>query len=241
MVREQMGRFNRGNSQAELPPLWQPGRIVADDAGERPGAPVVRRPAPAGGLLFHRALGLLGVDGGAGRAVFSAGCFATSGRCAGGGRRPGPPPRRCRWTLPEHRLHYLRPVPVAATLVVVFSLAPFFDLHAAGRLHRLAAAAAAGDAHGAGLAQLAAAAVLVLGGHLVAFFALTFAYAHAGAGAGRALGLLLLNVGAVALGWRLSGATCGQHRLLAGFVRPVALLFMGLQRAGRAGQRLRPA
>ena len=31
VVREQMGRFNRRNGQAELPPLWQPGRIVADE------------------------------------------------------------------------------------------------------------------------------------------------------------------------------------------------------------------
>lgn len=31
VVREQMGRFNRRNSQAELPPLWRPGSIVAAD------------------------------------------------------------------------------------------------------------------------------------------------------------------------------------------------------------------
>jgi len=31
VVREQMFRFNRSNSKAELPPLWRPGSIQADD------------------------------------------------------------------------------------------------------------------------------------------------------------------------------------------------------------------
>ncbi|RZL15864.1 MAG: hypothetical protein EOO62_02850, partial [Hymenobacter sp.] len=129
LVREQMGRFGRRNSAAELPPLWQPGRIVAD---EETSALVRQSYAAQRSLVGYyfaehwdywvwmvlMALGFFGW-------VFRNYRFlrqATAAKDAAVGTSAAP------LVLTEHRLHYLRPVPVASALLVVFSLAPFFDL-----------------------------------------------------------------------------------------------------------------
>ncbi|RZK15717.1 MAG: hypothetical protein EOO56_22255, partial [Hymenobacter sp.] len=127
VVREQMGRFNGRSRRAELPPLWHPSRIVAD---EQTSALVRQSYAAQRSLVGYYftenwdywvwmavlALGFFGW-------VF--GNFRFLRRAAADAAPAGAPLQ-----LPEHRLHYLRPVPVAAALLVVFSLAPFFDLHA---------------------------------------------------------------------------------------------------------------
>ena len=222
VVREQMGRFNRHDSQAELPPLWHPSHIQADEQASA----LVRQSYAAQrsltGYYFAENwvnwvwMALLAL-------VFFSWVFRNFSalQLAAPAAVPGP------LALPEHRLHYLRPVPVAASLLVVFSLAPFFDLQAPAAYTDL-------------LQLLLLVTLTVLGwrswprplfwywvGIVAAFFALTFAYA------GRAPGLavrwvsLLLNVAAAGLGWRF-WRYLQQRRLLAGFVRPVALLFVGL-------------
>ena len=224
VVREQLFRFNRSSSKAELPPLWHPSRIVAD---EQASALVRQSYAAQHSLVSYYfrenwAYWLWMV-------VLAGGFFAWVSRnfralrLAAAKDLAAPAPLE----VPEHRLHYLRPVPVAAALLVVFSLAPFFDLNAPAAYTSL-------------LQLLLLITLTVLGwrswprpvfwywvGIVGAFFALTFAYA------GRAPGLgmrwaALLNVAAMGLGWRF-WRYLRAHKLLAGFVRPVALLFIGLQ------------
>jgi len=226
LVREQMGRFNGRNRQAELPPLWHPSRIVAD---EQTSALVRQSYAAQRSLVGYYftenwdywvwmailALGFFGWVFQNFRALrlAAAKAPATAAPVALG--------------VPEHRLHYLRPVPVAAALLVVFSLAPFFDLHAPAAYTDL-------------LQLLLLLTLTALGwrswprplfwfwvGIVATFFALTFAYAGRAPGLGMRWAALLLNVGAGALGW-FFWRYLRQNRLLAGFVQPVALLFIGL-------------
>ncbi len=224
LVREQMGHFNRRNSQAELPPLWRPGSIQADDQTSA----LVRQSYAAQRSLvsYYFAenwdywvwMALLAL-------VFFGWVFrnfrALRLAAAKGPAVPAP------LELPEHRLHYLRPVPVAAALLVVFSLAPFFDLQAPAAYTDL-------------LQLLLLITLTVLGwrswpralfwywvGIVVAFFVLTFAYGVRAPGLGVRWVSLLLNVAAAGLGWRF-WRYLRAHKLLAGFVRPVALLFVGL-------------
>jgi len=109
----------------------------------------------------------------------------------------------------------------------VFSLAPFFDLQAPAAYTDL-------------LQLLLLITLTALGwrswprplfwywlGIVVAFFVLTFAYAVRAPGLGVRWVALLLNGAAAGLGWRF-WRYLKQNRLLAGFVRPVALLFVGL-------------
>ncbi len=224
VVREQMGRFNRANTKAELPPLWQPGRIVADEHTSE----LVRQSYAAQRSLvsyYFRENWAYWLW----MAVLAGGFFAWVARnfralrlgAANDAATPAP------LEVPEHRLHYLRPRPVAAALLVVFSLAPFFDLNAPAAYTSL-------------LELLLLITVSVLGwrswprplfwywvGIMGAFFALTFAYAGRAPGLGMRWAALLLNGAAIGLGWYF-WRYLRQNRVLAGFVRPVALLFIGL-------------
>ena len=227
VVREQMGRFGRSNSQAELPPLWQPGRIVAD---EETSALVRQSYAAQRSLVGYYfaehwdywvlmvlvAVGFFGW-------VFRNFRFLHLAKVEGG----GPPAQPLPLAGPEHRLHYLRPVPVAAALLVVFSLAPFLDLQPPAAYTDL-------------LQLLLLLTLTILGwrswprllfwywlGVVAAFFALYFAYAVGARGLGTRWLMLVHNGGAAGLGlrfWRY----LRQHHVLASFVKPVALLFVGL-------------
>ena len=227
VVREQLGRFGQLSRQAGLPPLWQPGRIQAD---ERASALARRSYAAQRSLVgyYFREhwdywLWMVLLAGGFFAWVF--GNFRALRRVARA--EAGPAAGAAPLELPGQRLHYLRPVPVAAALLVVFSLAPFFDLQPPAAYTDL-------------LQLLLLTTLTVLGwrswprplfwrwvGIVAAFFVLNIAYAQRAPGVGARWAMLLLNAGAVALGvhfWRyLRG-----RRVLAGFVRPVALLFVGL-------------
>jgi potassium efflux system protein len=225
VVREQLFRFNRSNSKAELPPLWHPSRIVAD---EQASALVRQSYAAQRSLVSYYfrenwAYWLWMM-------VLAGGFFAWVSRNFRALRLAAAkdPAAAAPLEVPEHRLHYLRPVPVAAALLVVFSLAPFFDLNAPAAYTSL-------------LQLLLLITLTVLGwrswprpvfwywvGIVGAFFALTFAYAGRAPGLGMRWAALLLNVAAAGLGWRF-WRYLRAHKLLAGFVRPVALLFIGLQ------------
>ena len=228
IVREQLGRFGRLSRQAELPPLWQPGRIQADEQA----SDLARRSYAAQrslvGYYFreHWDYWLWMVVLAGGFFAWVAGNFRALRR-AGGQGGVGPAAGAAPLVLPGQRLHYLRPVPVAAALLVVFSLAPFLDLQPPAAYTDL-------------LQVLLLATLTVLGwrswprplfwhwvGIVAAFFVLNVAYAQRAPGVGTRWAMLLLNAGAVALGtyfWRY----LGRRRVLAGFVRPVALLFVGL-------------
>jgi potassium efflux system protein len=225
VVREQQFRFGRSNSQAELPPLWHPSRIVADDQTSA----LVRQSYAAQRSLvsyYFRE----NWDFWVWMVLLALGFFAWIFRnfralrlAAADSPAASPAPL----ALPEHRLHYLRPVPVAAALLVVFSLAPFFDLNAPAAYTSL-------------LQLLLLITLTALGWRswprrlfwywlaiMGAFFALTFAYAVRAPGLGMRWAALLLNGAAAVLGWRF-WRHLQQNRVLAGFVRPVALLFFGL-------------
>ncbi|MDO7883764.1 mechanosensitive ion channel family protein [Hymenobacter cheonanensis] len=226
VVREQMGRFNRSNSQAELPPLWRPGSIRADAQTSA----LVRQSYAAQrslvGYYFAE-----NWDYWVWMAVLAAAFFywvfsnfRALRRAAA--QAPAASPA-APLEVPEHRLYYLRPVPVAASLLVVFSLAPFFDLHAPAAYTDL-------------LQLLLLATLTVLGwrswprplfwywlGIVGAFFALTVAYAVRAPGLGVRWVEVLLNAAAGGLGWRF-WRYLRRRKVLAGFVRPVVLLFIGL-------------
>jgi potassium efflux system protein len=227
VVREQMGRFNRSNSQAELPPLWQPGRIVADQLTSA----LVRQSYAAQrslvGYYFTEHwdywVWMVVVAGGFFGWVSRNFRFLRRAVPEGGGTAVP----AATLVLTDHRLHYLRPVPVAAALVVVFSLAPFLDLQPPATYTDL-------------LQLLLLLTLTVLGWRswprqlfwywlaiVGAFFVLNITYAQRTPGLSARWAMLLLNAGAVGLGWRFWGYLRG-HRVLAGFVKPVVLLFVGL-------------
>lgn len=227
VVREQQLRFGRSNSQAELPPLWHPSRIVAD---EQTSALVRQSYAAQRSLVSYYFSE--NWDYWAWMAVVAAGFFAWVFRNfqalqpAAGGEAAGvasPTPL----ALPEHRLHYLRPVPVASALLVVFSLAPFLDLSAPAAYTSLLQLLLLATLTGLGWRSWPRPLFWYWVGVMVAFFALTFAYAGQAPGLGLRWVAPLLNVAAAGLGWQF-WRYLRQHRVLAGFVRPVALLFVGL-------------
>lgn len=227
VVREQQFRFSRSSSQAELPPLWRPGSIVADEQTSA----LVRQSYAAQrslvGYYFRE-----NWDHWAWMALLAAGFFTWVFRNFRALRRaaaeaPATTATPAPLALPEHRLHYLRPVPVASALLVVFSLAPFLDLSAPAAYTSL-------------LQLLLLGTVSVLGWRswprplfwywvaiIAAFFALTFAYAVRAPGLGVRWAALLLNGAAAGLGWRF-WRYLRHNRKLAGFVQPVALLFVAL-------------
>ncbi|RZK22968.1 MAG: mechanosensitive ion channel, partial [Hymenobacter sp.] len=224
LVREQMGRFNGRNRPAELPPLWQPGSIRADDQASALVRQSYAAQRPLIGYYFSENWSYW-----VWMVLLAAGFFSWVFRNFRALRlvAADQPTATAPLEVPEHRLHYLRPVPVAAALLVVFSLAPFFDLQAPAAYTDL-------------LQLLLLVTLTALGwrswprplfwywvGIVAAFFALTFAYAVRAPGLGVRWLALLLNVAAAGLGWRF-WRYLKQNRLLAGFVRPVALLFIGL-------------
>lgn len=227
LVREQMGRFGRRNSAAELPPLWHPGRIVAD---EQTSALVRQSYAAQRSLVGYyfaehwdywvwmvfMALGFF-------TWVFRN--YRSLRQAAAKDAAVGTPAAPL--VLTEHRLHYLRPVPVAAALLVVFSLAPFFDLQPPATYTDL-------------LQLLLLLTLTALGWRswprplfwywlaiVAAFFVLNVTYSQRAPGLGARWAMLLLNAGAAALGVRF-WQYLRKNRVLAGFVKPVALLFVGL-------------
>jgi potassium efflux system protein len=235
VVREQMGRFNGRNHQAELPPLWHPSRIRSDAQTSA----LVRQSYAAQrsltGYYFAENwdywvwMALLAL-------AFFAWVFqnfrALRLAAAATPATPATPATDVALPeLPEHRLRYLRPVPVAASLLVVFSLAPFFDLHAPAAYTDL-------------LQLLLLLTLTALGwrswprplfwywlGIVGAFFSLTLAYAVRAPGLGVRWIEVLLNVGAGILGWTF-WRYLRQRHLLAGFVQPVTLLFILLNALG---------
>jgi len=124
----------------------------------------------------------------------------------------------------EQPFRYLWPVPVAGTLVVVFSIAPFFDLNPPAAYTDLLE-----------LLLVVSLSVLLWRswprplfwywlGIVGLFFGLTFTYASSAPGAGLRWAMLLLNLAAGALGvglWR----RLRQGPQLAAFVPPVLVLF----------------
>jgi potassium efflux system protein len=225
LVREQMGRFNRRNSQAELPPLWQPSLIRADAQTSALVSQSYAAQRPLIGYYFSENWNYW-----VWMVLLAAGFFSwvfRNFRALRPSAAATPTAAPLEVPEPEHRLHYLRPVPVAAALLVVFSLAPFFDLQAPAAYTDL-------------LQLLLLFTLTALGwrswprplfwywiGIVVAFFALTFAYAVRAPGLGTRWVALLLNVGAVGLGWRF-WRYLQQKRLLAAFVRPVVIIFIVL-------------
>ncbi|WP_208131701.1 MULTISPECIES: mechanosensitive ion channel domain-containing protein [unclassified Hymenobacter] len=227
VVREQMGRFSHANQQVELPPLWQPDRIVANEQMSA----LVRQSYAAQrslvGYYFteHWGYWVLMVVVAGGFFGWVSRSYRFLRRAAVEGNSTAAPAATL--VLTDHRLHYLRPVPVAASLLVVFSLAPFLDLQPPATYTDL-------------LQLLLLLTLTALGWRswprslfwywlaiVGAFFVLNLTYAQRAPGLGARWAMLLLNAGAVALGWRLWGYL-RQHRVLAGFVKPVVWLFIGL-------------
>ena len=239
-----MAVFAHQDRQADAPPLWQPGSIQADDAARDLARRSYAAQRSLMGYYFTEHW-----DYWAWMLVLALGFFAwvfssfrklrqhaagpaVAGVAAG---LPATP-----LALPANqRLHYLRPVPVSAALLVVFSLAPFFDLQPPAAYTDL-------------LQLLLLATLTWLGwrswprrlfwfwlGVVGLFFALAFVYANRAPGLAARWLLLLLHVGAAGVGWQF-WRYLRQTRLLATFVRPVALLYVGLNvlaaLAGAAGR-----
>ena len=243
-VREQFGRFAHQDRQADAPPLWQPGSIQADDAARDLARRSYAAQRSLMGYYFTEHW-----DYWAWMLVLALGFFAWVFSSFRKLRQhaAGPAVAEVAAGLPatplalpaNQRLHYLRPVPVSAALLVVFSLAPFFDLQPPAAYTDL-------------LQLLLLATLTWLGwrswprrlfwfwlGVVGLFFALAFAYANRAPGLAARWLLLLLHVGAAGVGWQF-WRYLRQTRLLATFVRPVALLYMGLNvlaaLAGAAGR-----
>lgn len=127
----------------------------------------------------------------------------------------------------QQPFRYLRPVPIAGMLVLVFSLAPFFDLTPPAAYTDL-------------LQLLLIISLSVLLGRswprrdflywlgiVGLFLGLTFTYAASAPGPGLRWAMLLLNLAAVALGVGLQ-RRLRQGLRMAAFVLPVVYLFIGL-------------
>ncbi|OON70517.1 hypothetical protein B0919_00350 [Hymenobacter sp. CRA2] len=127
----------------------------------------------------------------------------------------------------EQPFRYLRPLPIAATLVVVFSVAPFFDLNPPAAYTDL-------------LELLLVVSLSVLFGRtwprrqfwywlaiVGLFFGLTFVYASSEPGRGLRWAMLVLNLAAVGIGLELL-RELKRGPKLAAFVPPVIWLFVGL-------------
>ncbi|WP_022824682.1 mechanosensitive ion channel domain-containing protein [Hymenobacter norwichensis] len=128
----------------------------------------------------------------------------------------------------EQPFRYLRPVPVAGTLVVVFSVAPFFDLNPPAAYTDLLE-----------LLLLVSLSVLLARswarrhfwywmGIVGLFLGLTFVYAANEPGMGMRWAMFALNLLAVALGLALRRQLHTGGLKLAAFVPPVVVLFIGL-------------
>jgi small-conductance mechanosensitive channel len=128
----------------------------------------------------------------------------------------------------EQPFRYLRPVPIAGTLVVVFSVAPFFDLNPPAAYTDLLE-----------LLLLVSLSVLLARswarrhfwywmGTVGLFLGLTFVYASSEPGMGMRWAMFAINLLAVALGVGLQRQLRTGSLKLAAFVPPVVVLFIVL-------------
>ena len=210
-VEGQMRRFGRATTQAAFPPLW-----AARPAPATPATPEEEHAAEARREIIN----FYFADNWDNWAVMALMGLVFYGWVAFNYRRG-----RRRGLVIEEPFHYLRPGPVAGTLVVVLSLAPALELHpppvylAVLQVLLLAALTAVfwqSWARGAFWYWLG----------LVAFFvALSVENANAAAGLGARWGLLLLNAGAVGVGAVLL-ARVRQATSLLRYLKPVAVLFI---------------
>ncbi|MCC3157865.1 mechanosensitive ion channel [Hymenobacter sp. 15J16-1T3B] len=218
-VREQSRRFSRRTLAPETPPLWR--AASADEVQQAQAGQLVRESYASQrrlmryyfGQNWHFAVWMLGIG-----AAF----FAWVYRNFRAVNRAATAPSE-----EELRFRYLRPVPVAATLVVVFSVAPFFDLTPPAAYTDL-------------LELLLVVSLSVLLGRswprrqfgywlsiVALFLGLTFVYASNAPGPGLRWAMLLLNLAAVAVGlgfWR----ELKRGPRLAAFVPPVLWVFVVL-------------
>ncbi|RAK66661.1 mechanosensitive ion channel family protein [Hymenobacter edaphi] len=216
-VREQSRRFNRRTLAPETPALWR--ATTTDEVQQAQAGQLVRESYASQRRLLRYYFGqnwpfavwmvLIG-------ATFFTWVFRNF-------RAVGPAA-----AAPDERpFRYLRPVPVAATLVVVFSVAPFFDLNPPAAYTDL-------------LELLLVVSLSVLFGRswprrqfgywlaiVALFFGLTFVYASSAPGPGLRWVMLGLNLAAVLVGLGLLRELKRGPRLAA-FVPPVLWLFVAL-------------
>lgn len=218
-VREQSRRFSRRTLAPEIPPLWQAAR--ADDVQQDATSQLVRQSYASQRRLlryyfaqnWHFAVWMV---------VIGAGFFLWVRRNFRAVQRLD---ATC--TPEQLRFRYLRPVPIAGTLVVVFSVAPFFDLNPPAAYTDLLE-----------LLLVVSLSVLLWRGWprrqfwlwlgvVGLFFGLTFVYASAQPGVGTRWAMLLLNLAAAGVGLALLRELRRGPRL-AVFVPPVLWVFVAL-------------
>jgi small-conductance mechanosensitive channel len=218
-VREQSRRFNRRTLAPETPPLWLASSV--EDGRQAAAGQLVRESYASQrrlmryyfGQNWHFGLWMFIIG-----AAFFTWVYRNFRAVNAAAAAPAPE---------EQPFRYLRPVPVAATLVVVFSVAPFFDLNPPAAYTDL-------------LELLLVVVLSVLLGRswprrqfgywlsvVGLFFGLTFVYAGSAPGPGLRWAMLLLNLAAVGVGLGF-GRELRRGPRLAVFVPPVVWLFVGL-------------
>lgn len=219
-VREQSRRFTRRTLEPVNPPLWQAATPDADAPPAAAGQLVRESYASQQRLLryyfttnWHFGAWMLVVG-----LVFFAWVFRNFRLVSQAAAAPTPD---------EQPFRYLRPVPIAGTLVVVFSVAPFFDLNPPAAYTDLLE-----------LLLLLSLSVLLARswarrhfwywlGVVGLFLGLTFVYASSEPGTGIRWAMLVLNLTAVGLGLALQRQLRNSLKLAA-FVPPVVGLFVAL-------------
>jgi len=217
-VREQSRRFNRRTLAPGNAPLWR-ATATADTTQQNAAGQLVRESYASQRRLLLYYFGQnwhFGVWMAVLGAVFFTWVFRNFRQV---NRAPAAP------TPEQQPFRYLRPVPVAATLVVVFSVAPFFDLNPPAAYTDL-------------LQLLLVVSLSVLLGRtwqrrhfwywlgiVGLFLGLTFTYAANEPGLGLRWAMLLLNLAAIGLGLGLRRAL-RRGLKLAAFVPPVVVLFV---------------
>lgn len=218
-VKEQSRRFNRRTLAPNNPPLWQ-ATATNSNQREATGQLVRESYASQNGLLryyfghnweYGAWMVVLG-------AVFFWWVFANFRAVNTAAAAPSPE---------QQPFRYLRPVPIAGTLVVVFSVAPFFDLNPPAAYTDL-------------LELLLLVSLSVLLGRswprnqfwswlsmVGLFLGLTFVYASTTPGPGVRWAMLLLNLAAIGVGLKFRRQLQRGPRLAA-FVLPVVVLFVVL-------------
>ncbi|MBO0358038.1 mechanosensitive ion channel [Hymenobacter sp. BT186] len=220
-VREQSRRFTRRTLEPANLPLWQTATPDADAPPAAAGQLVRESYASQQRLLryyfttnWHFGAWMLVVG-----LVFFAWVFRNFRLVSQAAAAPSPE---------EQPFRYLRPVPIAGTLVVVFSVAPFFDLNPPAAYTDLLE-----------LLLLVSLSVLLARswarrhfwywlGVVGLFLGLTFVYAASEPGTGMRWAMFLLNLAAVGLGVALQRQLRNGGLKLAAFVPPVVVLFIVL-------------
>ncbi|WP_226176026.1 mechanosensitive ion channel family protein [Hymenobacter lucidus] len=216
-VREQSRRFNRRTLAPGSPPLW---RAAAVDAGQQAAAGQLVRESYASQRRLMRYYFGQNWHFGVWMAVLGLGFFTWVFRNFRLVNQAAAAP-----TPEQQPFRYLRPVPLAGTLVVVFSLAPFFDLNPPAAYTDL-------------LELLLVVALSVLLGRswprrqylywlgiVGLFLGLTFVYAANEPSPGLRWAMLALNLAAMGVGYGLLRELRRGPRLAA-FVPPVLVLFI---------------